>query len=107
MTVRFWGGHRESDWNSYWRFGELLRLKQQLEARAELWGIAEADICPAFRPPAPFVGHDFEVYVPNAATAVPKRATPLEADIFMVKRNLGKACRVTDPSQCSGGNYFA
>jgi hypothetical protein len=69
MTVRFWGGHRESDWNSYWRFGELLRLKQQLEARAELWGIAEADICPAFRPPAPFVGHDFEVYVPNAATA--------------------------------------
>ena len=68
MTVRFWGGHRESDWNSYWRFEELLRLKAQLEARAEQWGVTEADICPAFHPPAPFVAHDFEVYVPNATS---------------------------------------
>ena len=64
-VIRFWGGHRESDWNSYWWMDGLMRQRDQLaEALGDL-GIQEVDVCPVLRPHAPVTLHYFEIFVPK------------------------------------------
>jgi hypothetical protein len=60
--IRVWADRRESDWNSYWRIGELLRVQPQLAESLETLGVGEIDICPAVRPKAPVDLYDFEVF---------------------------------------------
>ena len=64
--IRIWGGHRESDWNEYWRIDALLR--QRTEA-LQHHGLPRIDICPALRVHAPLQDHDFEVFLPGATPA--------------------------------------
>ena len=64
-VIRFWGGHRESDWNSYWRMDELMRQRNQLAAALHDLGIQEVDVCPALRLPTPVTLHYFEIFVPK------------------------------------------
>ena len=47
--IRIWGGHRESDWNQYWRTGELLLRRPELAAVLQALGLKEIDICPPAR----------------------------------------------------------
>ena len=67
MIMRFWGGHRESDWNSYWRMNDLMEQKDQLAAALEHFGIEEIDICPPLHVRAPVtLQYDFQpVRVPT------------------------------------------
>src|ERR1700722_7240120 len=65
MIIRFWGGHRESDWNSYWRMNELMAQKDQLAAALEHFGIEEIDICPPRHARAPVTLHYFEIFLPK------------------------------------------
>jgi hypothetical protein len=67
--IRIWGGHRESDWNSYWRTSELLRLRPVLADALEIYGLSEIDICPALRPRAPVSLDEFEIFVRNSTSA--------------------------------------
>jgi hypothetical protein len=66
MIIRFWGGHRESDWNSYWRMNELMAQKDQLGAALEHFGIEEIDICPPRHARAPVTLHYFEIFLPKS-----------------------------------------
>jgi len=70
-VIRIWGGHRESDWNSYWRTSELLILRPQLAETLETYGVTEVDIWPALRPRAPLSLDEFEVFVPNSPSDAP------------------------------------
>lgn len=65
-VIRIWGGHRESDWNAYWRTNELMLVQPELSETLLKAGVTEVDICPALRPRAPVVLHWFEVFIPNA-----------------------------------------
>jgi len=69
--IRIWGGHRESDWNSYWRTNEPLLLQPQLAKTLETYGVTEVDISPALRPRAPVSLDDFEVFVPDSPSDAP------------------------------------
>jgi len=65
MIIRFWGGHRESDWNSYWRMNELMQQRDHLAAALKHYGIEEIDVCPARHQPAPTTLHYFEIFLPK------------------------------------------
>jgi hypothetical protein len=66
--IRIWGGHRESDWNQYWRTNELLLRRPELAVVLQALGLKEIDICAPARRRAPVTLHDFEVYLPNVAS---------------------------------------
>src|SRR5215469_6238622 len=66
MIIRFWAGHRESDWNSYWRMNELMQQRDQLAAALEHYGIEEIDVCPARHQRAPTTLHWFEIFLPKS-----------------------------------------
>ena len=68
-VIRIWGGHRESDWNSYWRTNELLEIQPKLAEALDTYGIAEVEICPATPPRVPATLHSFEIFVPNASSS--------------------------------------
>ena len=67
-VIRIWGGHRESDWNSYWRTNELLQVQPKLAEALDVCGIAEVDIYPATPERVPTTLHYFEIFVPNATS---------------------------------------
>ena len=66
MIIRFWGGHRESDWNSYWRMNELMHRRDQLVEALQYYGIEEIDVCPALQQRAPTTMHYFEIFLPKS-----------------------------------------
>src|SRR5579872_6953690 len=68
-VIRIWGGHREWDWNSYWRTSELLQVQPRLAEALDNYGIAEVDICPATPARVPTTLHYFEIFVPNATSS--------------------------------------
>ena len=90
--IRIWGGHRESNWNEYWRIDALLRQKTELAEALQHYGLPQIDICPALRLHAPLQDHDFEVFLPGATPAdvqlvcmeieelTGRRAYPMPAD---------------------------
>lgn len=66
MIIRFWGGHRESDWNSYWRMNALMQQRDQLAAALQHYGIEEIDVCPSRHQTAPTTMHSFEIFLPRS-----------------------------------------